>query len=51
MVLLKGVESDGFVFYSNYTSTKGRQLAARPSATLVFWWPTCHRQVSMWASV
>jgi pyridoxamine 5'-phosphate oxidase len=45
VVLLKGVEGGGFVFYTNYTSRKGRQLAARPEACLVFLWTQLERQV------
>jgi pyridoxamine 5'-phosphate oxidase len=45
IVLLKGVESDGFIFYTNYESHKGRQLAANPHAALVFNWLEHHRQV------
>jgi pyridoxamine 5'-phosphate oxidase len=44
-VLLKGVERGGFVFYTNYRSRKGRQLAARPDACLVFLWSQLERQV------
>ncbi|MGH8704660.1 MAG: pyridoxamine 5'-phosphate oxidase [Burkholderiales bacterium] len=44
-VLLKGVEQGGFVFYTNYQSRKGRQLAARPDACLVFLWSPLERQV------
>ena len=44
-VLLKEVSDQGFVFYTNYTSAKGRQLAANSRATLVFYWPEVHRQV------
>ena len=44
-VLLKEVSDQGFVFYTNYGSPKGRQLAAIPRATLVFFWPEMHRQV------
>jgi pyridoxamine 5'-phosphate oxidase len=39
MVLLKGFDQRGFVFYTNYTSRKSRELAASPAAALVFWWP------------
>jgi pyridoxamine 5'-phosphate oxidase len=47
MVLLKGVDERGFVFYSNYESRKGRELAENPRAALVFHWPqTPRRQVS-----
>ncbi|MSQ88698.1 MAG: pyridoxamine 5'-phosphate oxidase [Betaproteobacteria bacterium] len=45
VVLLKGVEAGGFVFYTNYDSRKGRQLASRPSACLVFLWSPLERQV------
>ena len=45
IVLLKGVEAGGFVFYTNYESRKGRQLAARAEACLVFFWSELERQV------
>ena len=45
IVLLKGVESGGFVFYSNYASRKGLQLAQQPAACLVFLWTLLERQV------
>lgn len=45
VVLLNGVENGGFVFYTNYESRKGRQLAARPEACLVFLWTQLERQV------
>src|SRR5512135_2649253 len=45
VVLLKGVEDGGFVFYTNYASRKGRELAARPEACLVFLWSELERQV------
>jgi len=45
IVLLKGVEHGGFVFYTNYDSRKGVQLAARPEACLVFLWTQLERQV------
>ncbi len=44
-VLLRGFEERGLVFYTNSQSTKGRQLANRPYATLVFWWGALERQV------
>jgi pyridoxamine 5'-phosphate oxidase len=44
-VLLKGVEDGGFVFFTNYGSRKGRELAARPAACLVFQWSDLERQV------
>jgi pyridoxamine 5'-phosphate oxidase len=45
VVLLKGFDAQGFVFYTNYTSAKGRQLAADPYASLHFFWPELERQV------
>jgi pyridoxamine 5'-phosphate oxidase len=45
IVLLKGVEGGAFVFYSNYESRKGRELASRPQACLVFLWAELERQV------
>jgi pyridoxamine 5'-phosphate oxidase len=45
IVLLKGVDNGGFVFYTNYESRKGRQLAAQPQACLVFFWAPLERQI------
>jgi pyridoxamine 5'-phosphate oxidase len=45
IVLLKGVEDGGFVFYTSYASRKGRELAARQAACLVFLWSELERQV------
>jgi pyridoxamine 5'-phosphate oxidase len=45
IVLLKGVDNGGFVFYTNYASRKGRQLAARPQACLVLFWAALERQI------
>ena len=45
MVLLKGFDERGFVFYSNYESRKGHVLAANPWAALVFFWVELERQV------
>lgn len=44
-VLLKGVDEQGFTFFTNYTSRKGRELGANPRAALVFYWPLLGRQV------
>jgi len=44
-VLLKGWDRDGFVFYTNLDSRKGRQLAANPVAALVFYWRDLARQI------
>jgi pyridoxamine 5'-phosphate oxidase len=45
MVLLKGHDEAGFVFYTNYESAKGRELLAHPKAALCFHWKSLHRQV------
>jgi pyridoxamine 5'-phosphate oxidase len=45
MVLLKGVDARGFLFFTNYDSRKARELAANPHAALVFYWHAVHRQV------
>ena len=45
IVLLKGVDERGFVFYTNYESRKGRELAENPRAALVFYWAPFDRQV------
>jgi pyridoxamine 5'-phosphate oxidase len=45
MVLLKGVDERGFVFYTNYESQKGRELALNPRAAVVLYWPELHRQI------
>jgi pyridoxamine 5'-phosphate oxidase len=45
VVLLKGVDQRGFVFYTNYESRKGRELAENAHAAVVFYWPDQERQV------
>jgi pyridoxamine 5'-phosphate oxidase len=45
MVLLKGFDARGFVFYTNVDSTKGHELAAVPKAALTFYWQKLQRQV------
>ncbi|MDH4058809.1 MAG: pyridoxamine 5'-phosphate oxidase [Cyclobacteriaceae bacterium] len=45
VVLLKGVENDQFVFYTNYQSQKGRELDANPACALNFFWAELERQV------
>ena len=51
MVLLKQVDDDGFVFFTNYRSAKARQLDANPYAALVFYWNQLERQVRVEGSV
>ena len=45
MVLLKGLDARGFVFFTNTESAKGRELAGNPKAALVFHWKSLRRQV------
>src|SRR6185312_17483788 len=45
VVLLKGVDGGGFVFYTNTRSRKGRELDANPNVALTFWWPAIGWQV------
>jgi pyridoxamine 5'-phosphate oxidase len=45
MVLMKGFDEHGFVFFSNYESRKGRELAENPRAALLFHWDPLGRQV------
>lgn len=45
IVLLKGLDEDGFRFYTNYNSTKGQELKENPQTCLVFFWPELERQV------
>lgn len=51
MVLLKGHDAGGFVFYTNEQSAKGEQLAANPSAALLFHWKALRRQVRVEGAV
>ncbi len=45
IVLLKGFDEQGFVFFTNYNSRKGQELEANPNACLVFFWKELERQV------
>ena len=51
MVLLKGFDEAGFVFYSNSNSAKGRELAGNPKAALAFYWKSLERQVRVRGTV
>ncbi|MCR5872997.1 pyridoxamine 5'-phosphate oxidase [Phenylobacterium sp. J426] len=51
MVLLKDVDPQGFVFYTNLESAKGRQLAGQPRAALLFHWKSLRRQVRVRGAV
>lgn len=51
MVLLYQADARGFVFFTNYESDKGRDLAVHASAALAFYWPRLHRQVRIAGAV
>lgn len=51
MVLLKGFDSDGFVFYTNFESAKGRELLATRKAAMCFHWKSLRRQVRIRGSI
>lgn len=50
-VLLKGFDTDGFVFFTNYQSRKGRHLAENPQASLLFSWTSLERQIEIRGTV
>jgi pyridoxamine 5'-phosphate oxidase len=45
IILLKGLDERGFIFFTNYGSRKGRELSENPNASLVFYWQQLERQV------
>lgn len=45
IVLLKGFDNNGFIFYTNYLSRKGKEIAKNPLGSLLFYWGTLERQV------
>ncbi len=51
MVLLRGFDTEGFVFYTNYDGRKGGELAANPWAALVFYWAELERQIRIEGAV
>jgi pyridoxamine 5'-phosphate oxidase len=51
VVLLRGLDDRGFVFFTGYDSRKGRELAENAHAALVFHWPEIHRQVRVTGAV
>jgi len=50
-VLLKGLSAEGFIFFTNYESNKGKELDANPIAALVFFWKELERQVRIEGTV
>ncbi len=51
VVLLKGVSDEGFVFFTDFRSRKGRELDENPHAALAFYWPELERQVRVTGTV
>src|SRR5690625_7353645 len=51
MVLMKGIGEDAIRFFTNYESTKARELDNNPHAACVFWWPELERQIRMRGAV
>lgn len=51
VVLLKGFDANGFVFFTNYESQKGTELAANPHAAIHFFWPELERQINIRGAV
>ena len=51
LVLLRGVDQRGFVFFTNYDSRKGRELDANPRAALCIYWPTLDEQIRIEGNV
>jgi pyridoxamine 5'-phosphate oxidase len=51
MILLKGADDSGFVFYTNCDSAKGQELAANPQAALLFYWKSLGRQIRLRGAV
>lgn len=51
MVLLKGLDARGFVFFTNLNSQKGRELQSSPKAALVFYWKSLNRQIRVRGNV
>ena len=51
VVLLKAVEEGKFIFFTNYKSQKGEELAASPAASLLFFWPALQRQIRIEGTV
>lgn len=51
ILLLKGFSAEGFVFFGNYQSAKGEELASNPHAAMTFFWPGLERQVRIEGAV
>ena len=51
VLLLKGVDKEGFTFFSNYNSSKGNDLEFNPNASLTFFWPELEQQIRITGKV
>ena len=51
MVLLKGFSDDGFIFYTNFNSSKGKDLKENPKASMCFHWKSLLRQIRIYGNV
>lgn len=51
VLLLKGLDENGFTFFTNYASAKGEELTANPYAAMTFFWPSLERQVRIEGTV
>jgi pyridoxamine 5'-phosphate oxidase len=51
IILLKGLDERGFIFFTNYDSRKGRELLENPNASLVFYWQQLERQICIGGSI
>lgn len=51
MVLLRGLDDRGLIFFTSYFSRKGRELARNPRAAALFFWPETHRQIEIEGSI
>lgn len=51
VVLLKGFDNEGFIFYTNYASKKGNDILQNPNVALCFWWYALERQVRIEGSI
>src|SRR5947207_108171 len=51
LVLLRGIDQRGFVFFTNYDSRKGRELDGNPHAALCIYWPTLDEQIRVEGTV
>ena len=51
VVLLKKIDSNGFYFFTNYSSQKGKEILENPTVSMVFFWPEIHRQIRITGKV